>query len=88
MYLAPVLRLADSADRSQGQRIEALQCMLKGNEVVIQLTSSEDVDLEVWAMERAAEYFRQGVWKRRSRSRPLTDCDRPDSQGCDRRAFD
>ncbi len=58
-YLAPLLRLADSADRSQAQRVDSLHCAVRGNDVVLQLMSKEDVDLEIWAVERAGDYFRQ-----------------------------
>jgi exopolyphosphatase/guanosine-5'-triphosphate,3'-diphosphate pyrophosphatase len=59
MYLAPLLRIADSADRSQHQRVGSLRCNVKGNDVQIHLGSEEDVDLEVWAVERAGDYFKQ-----------------------------
>ena len=57
--LAPILRLADSADRNQDQRVEAMRCALRNNELGIQLEAKQDLDLEVWAMERAGDFFRQ-----------------------------
>ena len=57
--LAPILRLADNLDRSHEQRIRALECQVRENEVVIRLTGGGDIDLEQWAAERTGEVFRQ-----------------------------
>ena len=59
MMLAPLLRIADNLDRSRGQRIKALDCTLRGSEVVLKLHSNVNVDLEAWAAERAGEFFQQ-----------------------------
>ncbi len=59
MMLAPLLRIADNLDRSRGQRIKALECSLRGQEVVLKLHSNVNVDLEAWAAERAGEFFQQ-----------------------------
>ena len=59
MMLAPLLRIADNLDRSRGQRIKALDCSLRGSEVVLKLHSNVNVDLEAWAAERAGEFFQQ-----------------------------
>ncbi len=56
--LAPILRLADSADRNQDQRVTGMQCTLRNSELSIQLESKQDLDLEVWAMERVGDFFR------------------------------
>jgi exopolyphosphatase/guanosine-5'-triphosphate,3'-diphosphate pyrophosphatase len=57
--LIPLLRLADSLDRSHEQRIETMQCELRNGQVNLRLRSSQDIDLEQWAADRAAEAFRQ-----------------------------
>jgi exopolyphosphatase / guanosine-5'-triphosphate,3'-diphosphate pyrophosphatase len=64
--LAPLLRIADNLDRSRGQRVKSVECILRSNEVVLRLHSNKDVDLDAWATERAAEFFRQVY------NRPLT----------------
>jgi exopolyphosphatase / guanosine-5'-triphosphate,3'-diphosphate pyrophosphatase len=57
--LAPLLRIADNLDRSRGQRVKSVECILRSNEVVLRLHSNKDVDLDAWATERAGEFFRQ-----------------------------
>ncbi len=57
--LAPLLRLADSLDRSHQQRVEKLECHLHDGSVVVYLRSDADTDLDQWAAERAAEIFQQ-----------------------------
>jgi len=64
--LAPLLRLADSLDRSHNQRIESMECQIRDSGVALRLCSDAGIDLEEWAGERAAEVFQQ-VYKR-----PLT----------------
>ncbi|MCX6623872.1 MAG: HD domain-containing protein, partial [Acidobacteria bacterium] len=59
LLLTPLLRLADSLDRSHDQRIEAVQIQLKDNAVVIALASELDSDLEQWAAERTAVQFQE-----------------------------
>jgi exopolyphosphatase/guanosine-5'-triphosphate,3'-diphosphate pyrophosphatase len=55
----PLLRLADNLDRSHDQRIQGLECRLREGEVLIQVHSKGNVDLEQWGAERAAEVFRE-----------------------------
>lgn len=55
----PILRLADNLDRSHDQRIQGLECRLRDGEVLLQVHSQGDVDLEQWAAERSGEAFRQ-----------------------------
>ncbi len=58
--LIPLLRLADNLERSHEQRIQSVDCRLNGNgEVVLQVHSSGNIDLEQWAAERAGDAFRQ-----------------------------
>jgi exopolyphosphatase/guanosine-5'-triphosphate,3'-diphosphate pyrophosphatase len=55
--LHPLLRLADSLDRSHDQRVESLECQIHDDAVVLHLRSAADTDLEGWAGEKAAEIF-------------------------------
>ncbi len=57
MNLVPLLRLADSLDRTHDQRVEGLECQIKDGNVVVYLKSSADTDLDQWAGERVAEVF-------------------------------
>ena len=57
--MIPILRLADNLDRSHAQRIESLDCRLRDGEVVLQVRSPGDIDLEQWGAERAGEAFQQ-----------------------------
>jgi exopolyphosphatase/guanosine-5'-triphosphate,3'-diphosphate pyrophosphatase len=57
--LTPLLRLADSLDRSKEQRVESLECQTRDGSVVLRLRSDADVDLEQWAGERVADTFRE-----------------------------
>jgi exopolyphosphatase/guanosine-5'-triphosphate,3'-diphosphate pyrophosphatase len=58
-FLVPILRLADSLDRSQEQRVKDVNCILRPNEVVLELRGDRDMDLEAWAADSAGEVFRQ-----------------------------
>lgn len=57
--LYPLLRLADSLDRSHDQRVERLECGIRNGSVVLRLRSGADTDLEEWAGQRAAEVFQK-----------------------------
>src|SRR6204780_4874881 len=56
-YLIPLLRLADSLDRSHGQRIRSVECRQRDSDFLITLNVSPetDIDLEIWAAERLSE---------------------------------
>jgi exopolyphosphatase/guanosine-5'-triphosphate,3'-diphosphate pyrophosphatase len=54
----PLLRLADNLDRTHEQRIQALECRLRNGDVLLQVHSKGDIDLEQWGAERAGELFR------------------------------
>jgi exopolyphosphatase/guanosine-5'-triphosphate,3'-diphosphate pyrophosphatase len=56
--MAPLLRIADSLDRSHEQRVEALQVQVRNGSVILALESPSDTDLEMWAVERVADAFR------------------------------
>jgi exopolyphosphatase / guanosine-5'-triphosphate,3'-diphosphate pyrophosphatase len=57
--LTPLLRIADSLDRSHEQRVADLQIQLRNGSVTIALESDPDPDLEMWAVERIADDFRE-----------------------------
>ena len=59
LLMAPLLRIADSLDRSHEQRITAMDVQLKNGAVTLALDSSTDTDLEMWAVERVAGAFRE-----------------------------
>ena len=59
LYLTPILRLADNLNRSRQQRIRGVECRVRDGEVVLQVKSTNDIDLEQWGAERAGEAFRQ-----------------------------
>jgi exopolyphosphatase/guanosine-5'-triphosphate,3'-diphosphate pyrophosphatase len=64
-YLIPLLRLADSLDRSHGQRIRSVDVHTRENDFVINLNApaDTDIDLELWAAERLTDVFRQAYGK-------------------------
>jgi exopolyphosphatase / guanosine-5'-triphosphate,3'-diphosphate pyrophosphatase len=57
--LTPLLRIADSLDRSHEQRITDLEVQVKNGTVTLALESQADTDLEMWAVERVADAFRE-----------------------------
>lgn len=57
--LAPLLRIADSLDRSHEQRVEGVEVQLKNGSVALVLEAAKDLDLELWAVERVADAFRE-----------------------------
>lgn len=59
MHLLPLLRLADSLDRSHSQRVGRVSCQLRDGSVVLQVEADADADLDLWAAERVTEVFRQ-----------------------------
>ncbi|HUQ91803.1 MAG TPA: Ppx/GppA phosphatase family protein [Bryobacteraceae bacterium] len=59
LVLLPLLRLADSLDRSHSQHIDHLDCDVSSNSVELQVRSKGGADLDLWAAERVAEIFRQ-----------------------------
>jgi len=59
MLLVPILRLADNLDRSHDQRIRSVECRIRDGQVLLQVHSQGDIDLEQWAAEQAATAFQQ-----------------------------
>jgi exopolyphosphatase / guanosine-5'-triphosphate,3'-diphosphate pyrophosphatase len=66
LKMSPILRIADALDRSRDQRVEEIDCEVRGEGVLVKIISGGDVSLEQWAVERAAPQFAQ-VYQR-----PLT----------------
>lgn len=56
--LIPLLRIADSLDRSRNQRVEAIRCTLSPERITIKLQSTGAADLECWAAMRNADIVR------------------------------
>lgn len=69
--LMPLLRLADSLDRSHGQIIRSAEAKAREHDVLVTLhaPAEADVDLEVWAAERIGDIFQQVYGKPLSFSR-------------------
>ena len=59
LLLVPLLRLADSLDRSHEQRVEGVECRIEAGRVTLLVRSEADTDLELWAAERVSEIFRE-----------------------------
>jgi exopolyphosphatase/guanosine-5'-triphosphate,3'-diphosphate pyrophosphatase len=59
MLLIPIVRLAYNLNRSRDHRIRGVDCRLRDGEVVLQVRSNSDIDLEQWAAERAGQVFQQ-----------------------------
>jgi exopolyphosphatase/guanosine-5'-triphosphate,3'-diphosphate pyrophosphatase len=59
--LMPLLRLADSLDRSHGQVVRSADARARDNDVLVTLHAAPDadLDLEVWAGERTSDLFQQ-----------------------------
>jgi exopolyphosphatase/guanosine-5'-triphosphate,3'-diphosphate pyrophosphatase len=57
--LTPLLRLADGLDRSREQRVDSISCSMDNGAVRLCLHGRQDISLEQWAVERAAESFRE-----------------------------
>ena len=57
--LVPLLRIADSLDRSHEQRVSDVNVQIRNGSVIIGLESQTDTDLEIWAVERVADAFRE-----------------------------
>jgi exopolyphosphatase/guanosine-5'-triphosphate,3'-diphosphate pyrophosphatase len=59
VLMAPLLRIADNLDRSHEQRVTDLHVQLRNGSVTLALESAADTDLEMWAVERIADSFRE-----------------------------
>jgi exopolyphosphatase / guanosine-5'-triphosphate,3'-diphosphate pyrophosphatase len=59
VLLIPLLRLADSLDRSHDQRVKFMECSIRNGSIVLRIASAEDTSLEQWATEQTGEVVRQ-----------------------------
>ena len=59
LYLAPLLRLADSLDRSHQGLVKELFCELRDDALVIYVGADSEMPVETAAVERKADMFRQ-----------------------------
>jgi exopolyphosphatase / guanosine-5'-triphosphate,3'-diphosphate pyrophosphatase len=57
--LIPLLRVAVGLDASRTQKVEAAEIVAAPDGVTITVRGEGDIDLEMWAAERAADSFRQ-----------------------------
>jgi exopolyphosphatase/guanosine-5'-triphosphate,3'-diphosphate pyrophosphatase len=57
--LIPIVRLADNLDRSHNQLVQSVDVGTQEGEIVLQVHSDGNLDLEQWRAERAGEAFRQ-----------------------------
>ena len=66
--LAPMLRLADSLDRGNGQKVRSLECSVHEKEIVVNVHApgSAGLELELWAAGRLDALFRQMYGRRLS----------------------
>ena len=55
--LSAIIRLADALDRSHLQKISEAEVAFRGDELVITVTSSEDMSLEAWTFADKADFF-------------------------------
>jgi exopolyphosphatase/guanosine-5'-triphosphate,3'-diphosphate pyrophosphatase len=66
LSLLPLLRLADSLDRSHRQSVAAVECQIRPDDVLLRLKAATTADLDEWAAEHVAGIFRDVY------GRPLT----------------
>ncbi len=64
--LTPMLRLADSLDRGNSQKVQSVECMIHDREIVVNLHAAPSavIELELWAAGRLDPLFRQLYGKR------------------------
>jgi exopolyphosphatase/guanosine-5'-triphosphate,3'-diphosphate pyrophosphatase len=72
--LAAILRVAENLDRSHAQIISALELQDRGSDVLLQLRTAGDAELEMWAASRNVAPFEKLVGKpvRLAAARPVT----------------
>ncbi len=61
--LSAILRLAESLDRSHSQPVSGLELHDRGDDGLLQLRTSEDAELELWAATRHAAAFERLIGK-------------------------
>ena len=57
--LTPLLRIAVALDAGHSQKIREIDTTVTNNAVTVAIRAEEDTDLEIWAVERVADSFRQ-----------------------------
>jgi exopolyphosphatase/guanosine-5'-triphosphate,3'-diphosphate pyrophosphatase len=59
--LTPLLRLADSLDRGNGQKVRSVECVVHEKEILVNLHAAPaaGIELEIWAAARLDALFRQ-----------------------------
>ena len=59
--LSPLLRLADSLDRSNAQKVRSVECLVSEREIEVNLHAADSagIELEIWAANRIDPLFRQ-----------------------------
>ena len=57
--LTPLLRLAVGLDTSKEQKVENVECQIDRDNATVSVRGKGDIDLELWAAERAADAMRQ-----------------------------
>lgn len=57
--LTPLLRLAVALDASRSQKVASVEAQITANAVNLAIAGEDELDLEIWAAERAADAFRQ-----------------------------
>src|SRR5260221_1404981 len=62
-HLSAILRLAETLDRSHSQSISSLELHDRGKEYLLNLRSTGDAELELWAAQRQIEPFQALVGK-------------------------
>lgn len=58
LLLAPLLRIADSLDRAHGQKVRDVTSALRDGNLNLLIHAEDDVDLEIWSANEAAQAFR------------------------------
>jgi exopolyphosphatase / guanosine-5'-triphosphate,3'-diphosphate pyrophosphatase len=59
LFLAPLLRIADSLDRGQQQRVKSASASITNSAVTIEVQADDAADLEIWAATEASKPFRE-----------------------------
>lgn len=57
--LTPLLRLAVGLDTGRQQKVKDVECAVNGPSATVIVRGTDDIDLELWAAERAGDSFRQ-----------------------------
>jgi exopolyphosphatase / guanosine-5'-triphosphate,3'-diphosphate pyrophosphatase len=59
LQLTPLLRIAVALDSTKEQKVQAVDCQVVNGDATLVLRGEGDLDLEIWAAERAADSFRE-----------------------------